>query len=203
MRLTDKKTCFWGQINVLTVIFLPISVLIQSLFLFLSIFPKHLTPSGTPIFFISLILLISILALFIFLSDRCSCVVLKIKKVAPFAFVEVFCNNNFSALFFSLFLLLYIPPITALFLLTTWSFGPPFVLYLLLRRPRKETWWDWSASLGTNVFFSIRENVWFLSPWCISTTPNFIPVYQCSISLCTSNLLPLFLGSPLTALFVS
>ena len=92
--------------------------------------------------------------------------------------------------------------IADLFMLETWAFGPPFALYLLLQRSHKEPWLDRRPSLNTSIFLSVWANVRLTSFWWISNRLIIIPVNPCLISLYTSLLLPLFLGSPLTAFFV-
>ena len=89
---------------------------------------------------------------------------IKITKAVPFESVEVFRKDPFLALYFSLvslmiFRLLYLLPSAALFTLTIWPFGPLFPRSPPRWRPHKELCFDWSASLSTGVFLSIRANM--------------------------------------------
>ena len=89
---------------------------------------------------------------------------MKITKVVPFESVEMFRQDPFLALYFSLFSLmifrlLCLLPSAALFTLTMWPFGPLFSRSPLRWRPHKELCFDWSASLSTGVFLSIRANM--------------------------------------------
>ena len=138
-------------------------------FSLLSISLKLLTLSGIPPFSTNLFRLASLLALLVGLnlSFLIGALVwfIKITKVVLFESVEVFRKDPFLTLYFSLsssmiFLLLFLLPSTALFMLTIWLFDPPpLLLSLLRRRPHKELSFDWSAGLNTGVFLSIRENM--------------------------------------------
>ena len=104
----------------------------------------------------------------------------KITKVVCFESVEVFPKDPFLALYFSLFslmisLLFRLFPRVALFTLTIWSFGPPFLQSLLWRRPHKELCFNWSAGLSAGVFLSIRANVRLYSFQWIPTKLTFSP----------------------------
>ena len=95
---------------------------------------KLLTLSGIPPFSINSFRLASLLALLVglnlsFLIGELVWFI-KITKVVPFEFVEVFRKDPFLALYFSLsslmiFLFLCLLPLAALFTLTIWPFGPP------------------------------------------------------------------------------
>ena len=131
---------------------------------------------------------------------------IKITKVVPFEFVEVFHKDPFLALYFSfsssmIFRPLCLLPSAALFMLTMWPFGPPPPRSLLRWRPHKELCFDWSAGLNTGVFLSIREKVRSPSSQWIPTklTSTITSSYLAPASVPTS--LQLFLGSPWTALF--
>ena len=72
---------------------------------------------------------------------------IKITKVVPFKFGEVFHKDLFLALYFSfsslmIFLLLCLVPSAALFMLTIWPFGPPPPQSLLRWRLHKELCFD-------------------------------------------------------------
>ena len=121
--------------------------------------------SGIPPFSINSFRLASLLALLVglnlsFLIGALAWFI-KITKVLPFEFVEVFCKDPFLALYFSLFssiifrLLCLLPP-AALFTLTIWPYDPRSPLRW---RPHKELCFNWSAGLSAGVFLSIRENV--------------------------------------------
>ena len=58
-----------------------------------------------------------------------------------------------------IFLFLSFFPSTALFMLTTWPFGPLPPRSLLRWRLHKERWFDWNAGLNSDVFLLIQENV--------------------------------------------
>ena len=131
---------------------------------------------------------------------------IKITKVVPFESVEVFRNDPFFALYFSLsslmiFRLLCLLPPAALFTLTIWPFGPPPPQSPLRWRPHWELCFDWNAGLSTGVFLSIRANVrppyfqWI--PTKLTSGPTSFYSAPSSVSI------PLqpFLGSPSTALF--
>ena len=110
----------------------------------------------------------------------------KITKVAPFKSVKVFRKDSFLALVFSLFssmifLFFCLFPSAALFILTTWSLGPPPPRSLLLLRLYKKLCFDYIANLSTGVFLSIQENVRRFSSHRIPTkltsspTPSYLP----------------------------
>ena len=126
--------------------------------------------------------------------------------MVPFESVEVFREDLFLALYFSLSSSMIFRPLSlltsaALFTLMIWPFGPPPPRCPLQWRPHKELCFDWSAGLTTGVFLSIRANVrpstsqWIPTRVTSSPTPSY--------SAPTSVSIPpqLFLGSPLTALF--
>ena len=129
---------------------------------------KLLTLSGIPPFTITSFRLASLLALLVglnlsFLLGALAWFI-KITKVVLFEFVEVFRNDSFLALYFSLsssmiFQLLCYLSSAALFRLTIWPFGLPPSRSPLLWRPLKVLCFDWSAGLNTGVFLSIRANV--------------------------------------------
>ena len=133
-----------------------------------SISLKLLTLSGTLPFSTNSFRLASLLALLaglnLFFLIGALVWFIKITKVVPFEFVEVFRKDPFLALYFSLyslmiFRLLCLLQLAALFTLTIWPFGPPPPRSPLRWRPHKELCFDWSAGLSTGVFLSIRENV--------------------------------------------
>ena len=116
-------------------------------FVLLLTFPKLSTLSGTPLFSTNLLRLASLLALLVGLNHSFLVGVFvwffKITKVVHFESVEMFHKDPFLALYFSFFsstisLLLCLFPSAALFMLTTWSFGPPPFRSLLRWRPHKE-----------------------------------------------------------------
>ena len=124
---------------------------------------------------------------------------IKITKVAPFESVEVFRNDPFLALYFSLyslmiFQLLCLLTSSALFTLTIWPFAP-LPRSPLRWRPHKELCFDWS----TAVLLSIRANVKPPSQWIPTKLTSSPTSYSAPVSV--SIPLQLFLGSPLTALF--
>ena len=85
-------------------------------------------------------------------------------KSRSFESVEVFRKDPFLALYFSLSspmisLLLCLLPSDAHFMMTIWPFGTPPPWFLLRWRPHKQICFDWSASMSTGVFLSIRANV--------------------------------------------
>ena len=133
----------------------------------LSISLKLLTLSGIPPFSTNSFRLASLLALLVglnlsFLIDALAWSI-KITKIFPFEFVEVFHKDPFLALYFSLSssmiaLLHCLYPSAALFTLTIWPFGPPPSRSPLWCRPHKELCFDWSDGLSTGVFLSIRAN---------------------------------------------
>ena len=172
---------------------------------------KLLTLSGIPLFFTNLFRLASLLALLVglnlsFLIGALAWFI-KITKVVPFESVKVFYKDPFMAMFFSLFSsmifrLLCLLPSAALFTLTIWPFAPPFPRSPLRWRPHKELCFDWSAGLSTGVFLSIRANVRLPSSLWIPTKLISNPTSSYSASASVLIQLRLFLGSPLTALFV-
>ena len=172
-------------------------------FSLLSIFLKLLTLSGIPPFSTNSFWLASLLALLVGLnlSSLTGAVAwfIKIKKAAPFEFVEMFRKDPFLALYFSLsssmiFRLLCLLPSAALFMLTIWPSGPPPPRSLLRWRPHKELCFDWSAGLSTGVFLSIRANVRPpFSQW-IPTT-NFQPNLFLLGSRLRFNPTPIFFGA--------
>ena len=117
----------------------------------LSISPKLSTLSGTPLFFTNSFRLASLHALLVglnltFLMGAIAWF-FKITKIVSFESVEVFRKDPFLALYFSLFLsmiflLLCLLPSAALFVLSTWPFGPPSLWSLLRWRPHKELCFD-------------------------------------------------------------
>ena len=134
----------------------------------LLISPKLLTLSGIPLFSTNSFRLPSLLALLVglnlsFLIGALTWFI-KITKVTPFEFVEVFRKDPFLSLYLSLsssmiFLLLCLLPSAAFLTLTIWPFGPPPPLSPLRWRPHKELCFDCSAGLSTGVFLSIQANV--------------------------------------------
>ena len=131
---------------------------------------------------------------------------IKITKVVPFESFEMFCKDPFLALFFSfsklmIFRLLCLLSSAVLFTLTIWPFGPSPPWSPPPWRPHKELCFDWSASLSTGVFLSIRANVrprssqWIPTRLTSSPTSSFLAPASVSIPL------QLFLGSPSTAFF--
>ena len=171
----------------------------------LSISLKLLTLSGIPPFFINSFRLTSLLALLaginLFFVIGAPAWFIKITKIAPFEYVEVFRRDPFLALYFSLalsmiFLLLNLLLSAALFTLTIWPFGPSSPRFLLVWRPHKELCFDWSAGPSTGVFFSTRANVRPPSFQWISN--KLTSSYSTSTSV--SIPLQLFLGSPSTTL---
>ena len=171
---------------------------------------KLLTLSGILPFSTNLFRLASLLALLVALNLSFLIGVLawffKITKAAPFESVEVFRKDLFLALYFSLFLLMIFWPLcllpsAALFTLTIWPFGSPPPRSLLLWRPHKELYFDWSAGLSTGVFLSIRANVRPPSSQCIPTKLTSCPTSSYSAPAPVLIPLQLFLGSPSTALF--
>ena len=125
---------------------------------------------------------------------------IKITKVSSFESVEVFRNDSFLVLYFSLssmiFRLLYLLLSAALFTLTIWPFGPPPPRSPLWWRPHKELCFDWSAGLSTSVLLSIRANVRPPSQW-IPTKPTSSYSVPASVSIPLQS----FLGSLSTTLF--
>ena len=131
---------------------------------------------------------------------------IKITEVVPFESVEVFRQNSFVILFFSLspsmiFRLLCLLPSAALFTLTIWPCGPPPPRSPLRWRPHEELCFDWSAGLSPGVFLSIRANVRSSSPQWILIKLTSSPTFSYSAPASVSIPLRLFLGSPSTALF--
>ena len=177
----------------------------------LSIFPKLLTLSGIPPFSTNLFRLASLLALLVGLNLSFLIGALlwfiKITKAAPLESIEMFRKDPFLALYFSLsslmiFRLLCLLPSAVLFTLKIWPFGSPLPRSPVRWRPHKELYLDWSASLRTGVFLSIRENVrppssqWI--PIKLTSSPTFSYLAPTSVS---TQLQP-FLGSPSTAHFL-
>ena len=116
-------------------------------FSLLSTSPMLSTLSGNSPFSINLLRLASLLALLI--GFNLSVLIgafawfIKITKVAPFKFVELFRKDPFLALYFSLVsllisMLLCLLPSAALFMLMIWRSGPPPPWFLLRWRPHKE-----------------------------------------------------------------
>ena len=129
---------------------------------------KLLTLSGTLPFPINSFRLASVLALLVGfnLPYLISSLVwfIKITNVAPFESVEVFCEDPFSALYFSLsssmiFRILCLLLSAAFSMLTIWPFRPTLPRSPLRWMTHKELCFDWSAGLGTETFLSIRTNV--------------------------------------------
>ena len=171
---------------------------------------KLSTLFGIPPFSINSFRLASLLALLVGLnlSFLIGALVwfIKITKVVPFEFVEMFRKVPFLALYFSfsssmIFLPLCLLPSAALFMLTIWPFGSPPPPSLLRWRPHKELGFDWSAGLSTSVFLSIRANVRPPPSQWIPTKLTSSPTSSYSAPVSVSTQLQLFLGSPLTALF--
>ena len=130
----------------------------------LSISRKLLTLSGIPPFSTNLFRLASLLALLVGLNLSFLIGALvwffKITKATPFESVEVFRQDPFLALYFSLSSLMIFQPLcllpsAAVFTLTIWPFGAPPPWSLLRWRPHKKLCFDWSAGLSTGVFLSI------------------------------------------------
>ena len=141
-----------------------------------------------------------------FLSDRRACMVYQITKVVPFESVEVFRENLFFTLYFSLsssmlFLLLCLLPSAALFMLTIRPFGAPPPRSPQRWRPHKEPCFNRSAGLSTGVFLSIRANVRPPSFQWIPTKLTSYPTFCYSALASVSTQLQFYLGSPSTALF--
>ena len=176
----------------------------------LSISPKLLTLSGILPFSINSFRLAFLLALLVglnlsFLIGALAWFI-KITKVVPFEFVEMFRRDPFMALYFSLFslmifLLLCHLPSAALFTLTIWPFGAPLPRYPVRWRLHKELCFDWSAGMSTGVFLSIRANVKLPSSQWIPTKITSSPISSFSAPASVSIPLQPFLGSPWTALF--
>ena len=101
----------------------------------------------------------------------------------------------------TVYLLLYLLPLSPIITLTIWPFGPPPPWSLLRWRPHKELYFDWSAGLSTFVFLSIRANVRPPSSQWIPTKLTSSPISFYSTPASVSIPLQLFLGSPSTALF--
>ena len=137
-----------------------------------------------------------------FLSDRRACVIYQNHKSRSFRVRRGALQGSVLGLvLFSLFIndlpALCLLPSAALFMLTTWPFGPPPPRSTLRWRPHKELCFDWSAGLSTGVFLSIRANVRPPSFQWIPT--KLTSSYSAPASISTP--LQLFLGSPSTALF--
>ena len=166
----------------------------QSCLLLISL--KLLTLSGIPPFTINSFWLASLLALLdgLNLSFLISALVwfIKITKVVTFESVEVFRKDLFLALYFSpsstiIFRSLCLLLSAALFMLTIWPFGPPRLRSPLRWRPHKELCFNWSASLNTSVFLSMRANVkppfsqWI--PTKLTSSPTFPNSAPASVSI--------------------
>ena len=175
-------------------------------FSLLSIFLKLLTLSSIPPFSTNSFRLASHLALLVglnlsFLTGELAWF-FKITKSVPFESVEVFRKDPFLALYFSLsslmiFRILCLLPSAALFTLTIWPFGPPPPRSPLRWRSHKKLCFDWSTSLSTGVFLSIRANVRPPSSQWIPTKLTSSPTSSYSAPAFVSIPLQLFLGSPL------
>ena len=132
---------------------------------------KLLTLSGILPFSTNLFWLASLLALLVglnlsFLIGALAWFI-KITKVFPFESIEVFHNDPFLALYFSLsssmiFWLLCILPSAAVFMLTIWLFGPPL--------PRSPLWWRPHKEL---CFWLERWSEY----WCLSLNPRKCEVF--------------------------
>ena len=116
-------------------------------FSLLMILRKFSTLSGIPPFSTNSFWLSSLLALLVglnlFVMIGALAWFIKITKVVSFESVQVFRKDPFLALYFSLsssmiFLLLFLVPSAAVFMLTLWPFGPPPFWTLLRWRPLKE-----------------------------------------------------------------
>ena len=130
---------------------------------------------------------------------------IKITRVVPFEFVEVFRKDSFLALYFSLsssmiFWLLCLSS-AVLFMLMIWPLGPPPPWFPQRWMPHKEHCFNWSAGLSTGVFLSIRANVRPPSFQWIPTKLTSSPTSFYSAPTSVSIPLQLFLGSLSTALF--
>ena len=176
----------------------------------LSVSIKLLTLSGIPPFSTNSFRLASLLALLVGLnlSFLISALVwfIKITKVVPFESVEVFRQDPFLALYFSLSSSMIFRPLchlssAALFMLTIWPIGPPLSRFPLRWRPHKELCFDWRAGMSTSVFLAIQANV---RPPCSQWIPTKLtssPTSSYSAPASVSIPLQLFFGSPSTALF--
>ena len=134
-----------------------------------STFSKLSTLSGihrfsTNLFWLALFLALHIELNFSFLISALVWL-FKITKIAPFEPVEVFCVLYLSLFLSMIFLRLCLPLSAALLVLTIWPFVPSSLQSLLLWRLYKVLSFNWSASLNTGVFLSIRENVRPISRW--------------------------------------
>ena len=96
---------------------------------------------------------------------------------------------------------LFLLPSAALYMLTIWPFGFPPPRSPLRWRPHKQLCFDWSSSLSTGVFLSIRANVRPPSSQWIPIKLTFSPTSSYSAPAFVSIPLQLFLGSPSTAHF--
>ena len=108
------------------------------------------------------------------------------------------CTFLFSSIIFRFLCLL---PSAAFFTLTIWPFGPAPPRSPLRWRPHEKLCFDWSDGLSIGVFLSIRANVTPPSSQWIPTKLTSSPTFSYSAPASISKLLPLFLGSPSTALF--
>ena len=94
------------------------------------------------------------------LSDRRACVIYQNHQSRSFQVRRGVPQGSVLGSVFSLSssmisLLLCLLPSTALFMLTTWPFGPTPPPWSLLRwRPHKKLSFDWSAGLSTGIFLS-------------------------------------------------
>ena len=150
---------------------------------------KLSTLSGIPSFFINSFRLVSLLALLVgpnlFFVVSALVWFIKITKVVPIEFVEVFRKDPFLTPYFSLsssmiFRFLCLLPSASLFTLTIWPFGPPPPRSPLRWRPYKELCFNRSADLSTSVFHSIRANVGPPSSQWISTKLTSTPTFSYS-----------------------
>ena len=116
-------------------------------FLLLSTSRKLLTLSGIPPFSTNSFQLASLLALLVgrnlFFLIGALARFFKITKVVPFGSVEVFREDSFLALYFSLFslgifVLFSLLPSAVHFMLTIWPFGPPLPRSLQRWKPQKK-----------------------------------------------------------------
>ena len=123
----------------------------------------------------------------------------KITNVVPFESAEVFHQDPFLALYFSLsslmiFRSLCLLPSAALITLKIWPIDPPPPRSPLRWSPHKQLCFDWSAGLRTGVFLSIRANVRPLSSQWIPTKLTSSPTSSYSASRLRFNPTPTFLG---------
>ena len=145
---------------------------------------KLLTRSGIPPFSINSFRLASLFALLVGLnlSFLIGALVwfIKITKVVPFKSVEVFRNDPFLALYFSLsssiiFRLLCLPPSAVLFTLTVWPFGPP--------PPRIPT----AVEVTQGALFRLKR---WSEYWCLPLNPSKCEVSFFSVDPHQVNLQP-------------